>query len=782
MKLIKILLVTGCVGLAFGMIAVFLVVQYYRDDLPDVQALAQYEPPLASRIYASDGRILARYSRENRVFLPIDTIPITIQQAFIAAEDQRFRSHFGVDVLGIARAFITNVRNLGSGARLVGGSSITQQVAKNILLDSSPTLERKIKEALLSLRMEQVLSKDKILELYLNEIYLGRGAYGVAAAALTYFDKSVLELSLGEIAYLAGVPKAPSQYDPDRQPERALQRRNYVLRRLLEESYVTHEQVAHAIGQPLRTRNHQASDFASGYFTTLVQDDITRRYGENALFEGGLAVMTTLETRLQAIADRSLRAGLIAYDRRYGYRGALGSLLVNGSLPEDWQARLATFPPPPGLRDWHLAAVLTLGTTATVGLQDGSQAELVMADMTWARANSDGRLGRNPRRPSDVFTLGDVVLIADKANGGYELAQIPEIQGGLVAIDPHNGRILALSGGFDFQMSPFNRVTQALRQPGSAFKPFVYLTGLEENYQPNHILLDSLLAIETGSAEQIWRPRNYSETSYGPTPMRIGVEKSRNLMTIRLALDIGIEKITDLSQRFEIYDNPQPYLSFVLGAQETTLLKLSTAYASIVNGGYQIKPVFIDRIQDRRGQTVYRHDTQPCPLCRNVAWSRQQAPALSDSRDSLINPVSTYQLTSMMEGVIERGTAQRLKDLPYTLAGKTGTTNEERDAWFIGFSPDLVVGVYTGFDTPRPLGKEETGSRVAVPIFASFMKEALKGLDTPPFRVPPGVSLIPIDPLTGERVLPSQRGAILEAFRQGFEPETHQERDRSRVY
>ena len=779
-----------------GLVGGFLAFTHYARDLPDYTQLADYQPGITTRLYAGDGRLLAEYAVENRLFVPVAVVPPHVRQAFISAEDQHFYEHGGLDWLGIVRASLTNLRNLGSGRRLVGASTITQQVAKNFLLSNEVSIARKIREAILAFRIEQAFTKDQILELYLNEIYLGRGAYGVAAAALTYFDKSLAELTLTEAAYLAALPKAPNNYHPILRPEAAVARRNYVIDRMLEDGAITAEEAIAAAASPLEVADREADPdrVEAAYFAEEVRRRLQAIHGDDALYGGGLQVQTTLDPRLQEIADRALRAGLIAYDRRHGWRGPVDRL----EQFDDWPGRLAAVATPSGAGDWPIAVVLEVADgAARVGLADRRQAMVPFEEMRWARPTLDGqRVGAEPRRAGDVLALGDVVVVerldgtltpAEATPGTpvddagdplplprYALRQVPAVQGGLVAMDPHTGRVLAMSGGFDYAMSEFNRATQAERQPGSAIKPFVYMAALESErwpaITPATLVLDTPLAVDLGPGGGLWRPDNYANDFLGPVPLRVGLERSRNIMTVRLLIEIGLEPVRALTRRFGVYEDMELHYSMALGAGETTLLDLTAGYAMIANGGLAIEPTLIDRIQDRTGATLWRHDDRACAACRTTAFDGGAAPALPDDRARVADPVVSYQIVSMLDGVVRRGTGRRLASLGIPLAGKTGTTNEARDAWFVGFSPDLVVGTYVGFDQPRPLGPGETGSSAALPIFGAFMAEALDGEDVPPFRIPPDASLVWIDRATG---LPggAGEGAILEAFRRGTEPD-----------
>ncbi|MCE2510703.1 MAG: penicillin-binding protein 1A [Alphaproteobacteria bacterium] len=767
---------------------------YFGRGLPDYQQLADYEPPTVTRFYAGDGRLLAEYAVEKRVFVPVEAIPKRVIKAVLAAEDKNFYDHPGVDVLSVVRALVDNLSHLGQNRRPQGASTITQQVAKNFLLTNELSLDRKIKEAILAFRIEHAFSKDRILELYLNEIYLGFGSYGVAAAALNYYDKSLDELSIEEAAYLAALPKAPNNYHPINKPEAAKARRNWVIERMASQDFISDSAAKAAKAAPLVVaRKRGTADIAKAdYFVEEVRRELLERYGEDALYHGGLSVRTTLDPKLQATAERTLRAGLIHYDRRHGWRGPIARIDPGPA----WPQLLAALPKPKGLGEWRLAMVLNLDADAAwIGFADGGLGKIPLAKMQWARPWLEGEyLGPKVEKPADVVEVGDVVAVEADRNpvdgvtpppGTYGLRQIPEIEGGLVAMDPHTGRVLAMTGGFDFEKSEFNRATQALRQPGSAFKPFVYLAALNAGFTPSSLILDAPFVIDQGPGLGKWKPMNYGEKFYGPSTMRLGIEKSRNLMTVRLAQTIGMGTVVKVAKRFDIVDDMPPILSMALGAGETTLLRLTNAYGMLVNGGKRLDPSFIDRIQDRHGKTIFRQDPRNCEACAVTHWldeeetpeeetngvpSISEVPELPALSEGIADQGSVYQVVSMLEGVIERGTGQIVRSIRKPLAGKTGTTNESLDAWFIGFSPDLVVGVFVGFDVPRSLGPRETGSRAAAPIFRDIMAETLKRKPAVPFRIPPGIQLVRVNAQTGLPARPGDRRVILEAFKPGTEP------------
>jgi len=774
-RILLTLFLLGVLGLLAAAAGVGYVFYSYGRDLPDYTQLAQYEPPTVTRVHAGDGRLLAEYATEKRVFVPMESIPRRVVNAFTSAEDKNFYNHPGLDPLSIARAVVTNIANLGTDRRPVGASTITQQVAKNFLLSSEVSIERKIKEAILALRIEHAYAKDRILELYLNEIYLGSGSYGVAAAALNYFNKSLDALTIAEAAYLAALPKAPNNYQPEDDHDAAVARRNWVVQRMQEDGHITADQAVAAMSAPLKTRARDPKETVEApYFAEAARRRVLERYGESRLYQGGLSVRTTIDPRLQRHAEKALREGLVAYDRRHGWRGPYDHIAVSG----DWAARLRQVDPPPGRpRAWRLAVVLeTTGQQAGIGFADGSRGRIPLSAMTWARPHLEGQhVGRTPRTPGDVVAPGDVVLVEALTGGdapadGYALRQMPSIEGGIVALDPHTGRVLAMQGGFAYDRSQFNRVTQAMRQPGSAFKPFVYLSALEAGLTPTTIVLDAPFVIDQGPGLDKWKPANYSNEFYGPTPMRVGIEKSRNLMTVRLAQTVGIEKVADTAEDFGLYDHLPNQLAMSLGAGETTLLRLATAYGMLVNSGKRIEPKLIDRIQDRHGRTVFRHDTRPCEGCDADLWLGQAPPEIPDTRPRVTDAASAYQVVSMLRGVVERGTGRRMRDLGKPIAGKTGTTNDSFDTWFIGFTPDLVAGVYVGFDEHRTLGPNSYGSNTAGPIFKQFMAKALEGKPGIPFRTPPGIRLVRTDLETGRRADANSRTVVLEAFKAGNGP------------
>ena len=773
---------------AIGLFVLVLVLWRLNSGLPNYEHLANYTPPVMSRAHAGDGRLIAEYAQERRIFVPIDTAPPHLINAFLAAEDKNFYAHVGIDFVGILRAVVQNVINVATGRRLEGASTITQQVAKNFLLTSDVTFERKLKEAVLALRLERTFTKRQLLELYLNEIYLGIGSYGVAAAALNYFDKPLSDLSIAEAAYLAALPKAPNNYHPFRKRARAIARRNWVIGRMRDNGYITDDQATAAAAQDLVVADRPASlrRHAAEYFVEEVRRQVYGLYGEKQLYGGGLSIRTTLNTDFQKLAKESLRDGLEAYDRRRGYRGPVAQL----ETLEAWWEQITEFDIASDLAPWRMAVVLSVDDElreASIGLRPRvtrarrfedriELGTMALSGLTWARAapspeNGYKIKGPKIRRVSQVLSVGDVVWVApDKGQDSYALKQVPQVNGAMFAMDPHTGRVLAMVGGYSFAASEFNRATQASRQPGSAFKPFVYAAALDSGFTPASLVLDAPFVMDQGKDQGLWKPENYARRFYGLSTLRLGMEKSRNLMTIRMAQEIGMPIITDYAARFNINKTMPNVLAMSLGAGETTLARLTSAYAMLVNGGKRVEPVFIDRVQDRYGKTLFRHDKRPCVACASDIYEQQAAPDLPDEREQVLSPQTAYQVVSMLEGVVKRGTGRRISTIGKPLGGKTGTTNDSRDAWFIGFSADLAVGVYVGYDDNRPLGDGESGGRVAGPIFKAFMEEAVKSVPTPPFRIPSAVSLVRINAKNGKLARPGDETVILEAFKVGTEP------------
>ncbi len=784
------LFAAGTIVFLVGVAAAAGLIWHFSKDLPDYSQLQNYEPPVMTRVHASDGSLLAEYSRERRLYLPIQAVPKLVINAFLAAEDKNFYEHGGIDYPGMARAALLYVQNYGSNRRPQGASTITQQVAKNFLLTNEVSFTRKIKEALLAMRIENTYSKDKILELYLNEIYLGLGAYGIAAASLVYFDKSVNELTVAEAAYLAALPKAPSTLHPVKNRDRAIERRNYVIDRLLENGWIKQADADAARKSPLAvtSRANGAHTFAGEYFAEEVRRDLFERYGEKKLYEGGLSVRTSLDPKLQVEARKTMVKGLVNYDEKQGWRGPVSKLDISG----DWGVKLADVKSLSDISPWRMAVVLeTSDQSARIGFQPGRELGgavskgretgiITLDGVKWAKAASGPTRFKTPTKVSQVLSPGDVIYadpLIDKdghvTEGQYRLRQLPEVSGAMVVMDPWTGRVLAMVGGFSFDQSQFNRATQAYRQPGSSFKPLVYSSALDNGYTPSTVVVDAPIEIDQGQGGGVWRPENYSTGKYyGPTTLRNALQRSLNTVTVRLAQDIGMPLIGEYAKRFGVYDELPNYLSYALGAGETTVMRMVTAYSMFANGGKRIKATLIDRIQDRYGHTIFKHDQRECRGCDAPGgWKNQPEPQLVDRREQVLDPMTAYQITSMMEGVVQHGTATVVREVGKPIAGKTGTTNDEKDAWFVGFSPDLVVGIYIGYDKPRNLGRGATGGHLAAPIAKDFLKLALADKPAVPFKVPAGIKLIRVDAKTGMRAGPGDGGrTILEAFKPGTAP------------
>ncbi|ETR74993.1 penicillin-binding protein 1A [Afipia sp. P52-10] len=782
------LFAAGTILFLVGVGAVAGLVWHFSKDLPDYSQLQDYEPPVMTRVHASDGSLLAEYAKERRLYLPIQAIPKSVINAFLAAEDKNFYEHGGLDFYGMARAGVLYLQNIGSNRRPQGASTITQQVAKNFLLTNEVSFTRKIKEALLAMRIERTYSKDRILELYLNEIFLGLGAYGIGAASLVYFDKSVNELTIAEAAYLAALPKAPSSLHPVRNRERAIERRNYVIDRLVENGWIKQADADKARKEPLIVTGKQnaAHVFAGEYFAEEVRREIFDRYGEKKLYEGGLSVRTTLDPKLQVVARKTLSNSLVHYDEAQGYRGAIQKLELTG----DWGVKLAEIKSLSDIAPWRMAVVLeSTADSARIGFQpprelggavskERQTGIVTLEGVRWAKAASGPTRFKTPSSVSQVLSPGDVIYVeplvqkdGKTVEGQFRLRQVPEVSGGMVVMDPWTGRVLAMAGGFSFDQSQFNRATQAWRQPGSSFKPLVYSAALDNGYTPSTVVIDAPIEIAQGNG-QIWRPKNYSTGKYyGPSTLRTGLELSRNTMTVRLAEDIGMPLIAEYAKRFGVYDDLPNYLSYALGAGETTVMRMVTAYSMFANGGRRIKATLIDRIQDRYGHTIFKHDQRECRGCDAPdGWKNQPEPTLVDRREQVMDPMTAYQITSMMEGVVQRGTATVVREVGKPIAGKTGTTNDEKDVWFIGFSPDIAVGVYFGYDKPRHMGRV-SGGGMAAPAVRDFLKIALADKPAVPFRVPAGIKLIRVDARSGMRAGPGEGGrTILEAFKPGTAP------------
>ena len=776
----------GMVALTIG--AIFWM---YGRDLPSHESLAQYTPPTISRIYSGQGRLIDEFAKERRLFAPADTIPDLVKQAFISAEDKNFYTHEGYDLRGIGAAAIDAVRTRGRDVR--GASTITQQVMKNFLLSGDRRAERKIKEIILAARLEETLDKEKILELYLNEIFLGQNSYGVAAASQTYFNKTLGELAPHEAAFLASLPKAPSDYHPVRRKDRLLARRNFVLREMNENGFISDASYAQERAAPLRSV--QNGDFESfkadlpprDYFTDEIRRQLSENFGEGEFFTGGLTVRATIDNEMQPIAANSLRRQLEQYDRGRGIWNGTGKKIPLDQLgsEESWRPTTAALVQPRDIdleNQWYPAVVLEVGDRdARIGIEgvkeDADGHWVPAKDAQWARKRlEDGKLGRRARVVGDLVDVGDVVLVrrmtadADGSFIRWTLRQVPEVQGAFVAMDVNTGRVIAMQGGFSYQASVFNRATQAQRQPGSSFKPFVYASALDSGYSPATIVVDA--PIEINTPQGVWRPRNASNRYYGPTPLRTGIEQSRNLMTIRLAQEVGMDVVGSYAERFGVYDDLSPVLANALGSQETTLYQMVSAYAMFANGGERVQPTLVDRVQDRYGRTVYKHDQRICNDCELTSLAPGKAPRVISNRERVMDPVTAYQLTSMMRGVVERGTARKTVNLGVPTAGKTGTTNDAKDVWFVGFTSNIVAGCYIGFDQPRAMGRGASGGGMCGPVFQRFMSQAVKKYGGGQFAVPDQCNFINIDRFSGARLSDGASGAnvVSECFRDGEEP------------
>ncbi len=726
---------------------------YFSIGLPDYKKLSTYQPPISSRVYSSDGRLIAEYALEKRLFIPFESVPKKVINSFLSAEDKNFFNHPGIDAKGILRAVFKNLKNISENKRLEGASTITQQVAKNFLLTNEVSLNRKIKEAILAFRIERAYSKERILELYLNQIYLGQGAYGIAAASLEYFDKSVKDLDYTEAALLAALPKAPSKYDPFKHYDVAKFRRNLVIQNLEDNNYITKEELENFKNSPikLKKRKIEIINEANSY-TEEVRRSIKDKYGFKTLYSEGLSIRTPLDVEYQIQAINSLRRGIESYDRRHGWRGPITNKLKNSN----WEKKVKNFKIDPTL-EWHNAEILEVNETGiNFKTFKGLKGKIFIKKLKWAIPNT--------KTIFDRFNLGDIIFVK-KENDTWNLKQYPNVNGGIVAIDPFTGDVKALVGGFNFKSSEFNRVTQAKRQPGSAFKPIVYAAALENGYSPNSIVLDAPFVESQGVGLKDWKPENYGKKFYGPTTLRKGIEYSRNLMTVRIAKALGLNKILSLSNKLEIYDDIPELLSVSLGSAETSLINLTSAYASFVNGGKKVNPNLISRIQDRRGETIFKLTNKKCLGCDKFLNNSPNFPSIEYENEIIFSEETAYQMTSILEGAVKRGTAKKLRDLKVPLAGKTGTTNNNYDAWFIGFTSNLVIGVYVGFDSPKTLGKYETGSKAALPIFKDFVKSALYKEDFKEFKIPEGIYLTSLNYHTGLKPSLGDKNTIVEALK-----------------
>ena len=732
-------------------ILIIVILWTYSNDLPDYKFLNNYKPPVSSKVYSGNGEVVSDFSKEKRIFVPFNTIPKNVINAFLSAEDKNFFSHPGVDAKGVVRAVINNISNLLSSKRLEGASTITQQVAKNFLLTNEVSLNRKIKEAILAFRIERALTKERILELYLNQIYLGSGAYGVAAASLEYFDKSIRDLNYSEAALLAALPKAPSRYNPYKDLEVAKFRRNLVLKNLLENNYLTtywYEKLKNEEIELKKTKKIYLED--AQYYIEDVRKNVVDTLSYDKVYKQGFNINIPMDLKLQTIATKSLREGLIAYDKRRGWRGSL----TNKDYNSDWNKGLEKYRLENSI-SWKLAIVKKLNKfSAEIEIQDKKQGIIEYESISWTK-----------KEFNKLFKPGDIIYVKHIKENIYSLEQLPKVNGGIVVMDPFTGRVLALSGGFSFKQSEFNRATQAKRQPGSAFKPFVYALALENNFSPTTLVLDAPLVLDQGEDLKMWKPENYGKKFYGPSTLRVGLEKSRNLMTVRIAQKLGLEKIINFSQQLNIYENPEELLSISLGSAETTLLKLTSAYSVFVNGGKIVEPILIDRIQDSEGNTIFNNEKRKCINCDEISYLSSDFPEIKNNYKQIFSAETAYQMTSILEGVVQRGTAKKLKELNLNIAGKTGTTNKNTDTWFIGFTSNLLVGVYVGSDNPTPLGKYETGSKTALPIFKKFIEDSVKKSDARPFKAAKDTVMMVVDPLTGQKAKFTSKDTIIEVFK-----------------
>ncbi len=735
-----------------GLMGIISILWYYSNDLPDYKFLKNYKPPISSKLYSNDGQLLSEFSSEKRIFVPYNSIPTLVVNSFLSAEDKNFFKHPGVDAKGVLRAIVNNISNLLSSRRLEGASTITQQVAKNFLLSNEVSIDRKLKEAILAFRIERALTKERILELYLNQIYLGEGSYGIASASLQYFDKPISELNYSEAALLAALPKAPSRYNPYKNIELAKYRRNLVLKNLFDNNYLNEEEFIGLSKQNIFLKKRKTVYLEnSNYYVEDIRKSIVDKYGFDKVYKQGFTINTPLNLYLQNVATSSLRRGLIAFDKKKGWRGPL----INTKFDSNWKKNIQDYKLEQSI-GWKLSIIKKINRfNVEIETEDSINGVIEISSIDWTKKNFD-----------DLFKIGDVVYVEHIKDNKFNLRQLPKVNGAIVVMDPFTGRVLALSGGFSFKNSEFNRATQALRQPGSAFKPFVYALALENGYTPATLILDAPIVFDQGEDLKLWKPENYGKKFYGPSTLRTGVEKSRNLMTVRIAQNVGIKKIASLAEKLNIYNNPEELLSLSLGSSETSLLKLTSAYCSFVNGGKLINPKFIDRIQDSEGNTIFNSEKRICDGCDQISYLSNKIPKIKNNFTQVISKETAYQMTSILEGTVKRGTAKGLKELNLDLGGKTGTTNKNTDTWFIGFSSNYVIGVYVGYDEPSSLGKYETGARTAMPIFKDFVKNAIKKEEARPFKIPKGIKMLVVNSKTGERASYNDESIIIEAFKE----------------
>jgi penicillin-binding protein 1A len=736
--------------LLIGITIVFLLLWFYSNKLPDYKFLKSYKPPVSSKVYSGNGILISDFSAQKRIFVPFNAIPNKIIHSFLSSEDKNFFRHPGVDAKGVLRAIKNNIFNLIKSNRLEGASTITQQVAKNFLLSNEISIDRKIKEAILAFRIERALSKERILELYLNQIYLGEGSYGIASASLRYFDKPIGELNYSESALLAALPKAPSKYNPYKDKDLATYRRNLVIKNLYENSYISKEKYDELINSEIILKKRKRIFLEdTRYFVEDIRKKVIKDYGYDKVHKQGFNIKSPINLELQNLASASLRKGLLEYDKRKGWRGSL-----DNRKNKDWNKNLDKFYIEKSI-GWEIAIVKRIDKFETV-IQTANKENGVInyEDIYWTRKNFE-----------QIFKVNDLIYVEKISDGKFSLRQLPKVNGGIVVMDPYSGRVLAMSGGFSFKKSEFNRVSQAKRQPGSAFKPFIYALALENNYTPSSLILDAPIVLDQGEDLKMWKPENYGKKFYGLSTLRTGVEKSRNLMTVRISQDLGIDKIINFSKKLNIYDNPDELLSVSLGSAETTLIDITSAYCSFVNGGRLVTPTIIDRIQDSEGNTIFNNEKRFCENCDRISFEGNSTPIIKNNFKQIFSPQTAYQMTSILEGAIQRGTGKRLRDLNLQLAGKTGTTNNNTDTWFIGFTSNLVVGVYVGYDNPKRLGKYETGSKTALPIFKEFIKNAVNIYEARPFKIAKGIKMMVIDAETGKKANFGSKKTIIESYK-----------------
>ena len=733
-----------------GFILIFSILWSYANKLPDYKFLKNYKPPVSSKVYSGNGILISDFSSEKRIFVPYNAIPKKIVNSFLSSEDKNFFKHPGVDAKGVIRAIKNNVYNLLKSNRLEGASTITQQVAKNFLLSNEVSLDRKIKEAILAFRIERALTKERILELYLNQIYLGEGSYGIASASLRYFDKPISELDYSEAALLAALPKAPSKYNPYKNEKLATYRRNLVIKNLYENSYISKNKYEQLVNKKILLKKRKRIFLEdTRYFIEEIRKKVINDYGYEKVHKEGLNIKTPINLEFQNLAAKSLRKGLIEYDKRKGWRGPL-----DNRKNKDWYKDLDQFSLEKSI-DWQIAIVRRIDKFETV-IQTSKKENGIISyeDINWTRKNFN-----------EIFKINDLIYVKKISDGVFSLRQLPNVNGGVVVMDPYSGRVLAMSGGFSFKKSEFNRVSQAKRQPGSAFKPFIYALALENNYTPSTLILDAPIVLDQGEDLKMWKPQNYGKKFYGLSTLRTGVEKSRNLMTVRISQNLGIDRILNFSKKLNIYDNPEELMSISLGSAETTLLNITTAYCSFVNGGKLVTPIIIDRIQDSEGTTIFNNERRFCENCDKISFEGNNVPTIKNNFKQIFSPQTAYQMTSILEGVIQRGTGKRLKELNLQIAGKTGTTNNNTDTWFIGYTSNLVVGVYVGFDNPKKLGKYETGSKTALPIFKHFIKKAVNNYEARPFKIAKSIKMMVIDAETGKKADFGSKKTIIESYK-----------------